>query len=144
MAQPAMTSTDKLRSRSAQTGSIRPAGLRVIGLIIPKFAAWRGNIHYSQFNILPAKSADNAMVQNPLPFYNVIWVTLVFGCVLAGASAKAAVSQREALALKSNLTPVGATRAGNEAGTIPAWTGGYRTAATGYRQGDLRPDPFAN
>ena len=62
---------------------------------------------------------------------------------LAGFGVKAAVSDREAAALKSELTPVGAVRAGNEAGTIPAWTGGYRTASPTYVQGAPRPDPFA-
>ena len=37
------------------------------------------------------------------------------------AGAYAAVSSQEAQALKSSLTPVGAIRAGNEAGTIPPW-----------------------
>lgn len=53
------------------------------------------------------------------------------------------MSVQEAQALKSRLTPVGAERAGNAAGTIPAWTGGYTDQAAGYRQGDVRPDPFA-
>ena len=38
---------------------------------------------------------------------------------------------------------MGAERAGNDAGTIPAWTGGYRSAPPGYVQGQPRPDPFA-
>ncbi len=50
---------------------------------------------------------------------------------------------QDAAALKSDLTPVGAERAGNAAGTIPAWTGGYTTIAPGYQQGAPRPDPFA-
>lgn len=44
--------------------------------------------------------------------------------ILALAAAKAAVTPQEAQNLKSSLTPVGAERAGNAAGTIPAWTGG--------------------
>ena len=63
--------------------------------------------------------------------------------VLAGVGVKAAVSDREADSLKSELTPMGAVRAGNEAGTIPAWTGGYHTASPAYVQGAPRPDPFA-
>jgi hypothetical protein len=62
---------------------------------------------------------------------------------LAGFGVEAAVSDREAAALKSELTPMGAVRAGNEAGTIPAWTGGYHTASPAYVQGEARPDPFA-
>jgi hypothetical protein len=52
------------------------------------------------------------------------------------------VSAPEAQALKSRLTPVGAERAGNADGTIPAWTGGV-TSAPGYVPGTVRPDLFA-
>jgi len=66
---------------------------------------------------------------------------------LAGAFApfaRAQVSAEQAQLLKSRLTPVGAERAANEAGTIPAWTGGYTTPPPGYRQGEVRADPFAD
>lgn len=63
--------------------------------------------------------------------------------LFASSAVQAAVTEQEAAALKSELTPVGATRAGNAAGTIPPWTGGYTTAAPGYREGAPRPDPFA-
>ncbi len=49
----------------------------------------------------------------------------------------------EANLLKTELTPVGAERAGNKDGTIPAWTGGYTTPASGWHPGQVRPDPFA-
>lgn len=55
----------------------------------------------------------------------------------------AAVSADEAAALKSNLTPLGAEKAGNKAGTIPAWDGGMTKAAPGYKAGTPRPDPFS-
>jgi len=54
----------------------------------------------------------------------------------------AAVSVEEAALLKTTLTPVGAERAGNKDGTIPAWEGGITHAPPGYKSGDLRPDPF--
>jgi hypothetical protein len=57
--------------------------------------------------------------------------------------AGAAVSTQEAARLKSELTPLGAERAGNKGGTIPAWDGGYTTVWPGYRSGQPRPDPFA-
>src|ERR1700742_3391753 len=66
---------------------------------------------------------------------------LVAALPLAGA--QAAVSEKEAATLKSDLTPVGAQRAGNADGTIPAWTGGYRNPPQGYVEGALRPDPFS-
>jgi Protein of unknown function (DUF1329) len=56
---------------------------------------------------------------------------------------RAAVSVEQAAQLKGRLTPVGAERAGNADGSIPAWTGGHTTAVSGYQQGAPRPDPFA-
>lgn len=51
-------------------------------------------------------------------------VACVAGAVLAAAGmpASAGVSAEEAAKLGKELTPVGAVRAGNEAGTIPEWT----------------------
>src|SRR6185437_3428614 len=63
--------------------------------------------------------------------------------VLSAFRADATVSAQQAALLKSRLTPVGAERAGNAEGTIPAWTGGYTTASPGYQEGAPRPDPFA-
>ena len=42
------------------------------------------------------------------------------------------------------LTPVGAERAGNEAGTIPAWDGGIPAAITGHSPDKRLVDPFAD
>ncbi|VTR70417.1 conserved exported hypothetical protein [Desulfosarcina cetonica] len=55
----------------------------------------------------------------------------------------AMVVAEKAEQLKSTLTPVGAERAGNADGTIPAWDGGYTAVPADYTSGDLRPDPFA-
>ena len=57
--------------------------------------------------------------------------------------APAAATPAEAERLKSDLTPVGAERAGNRSGTVPAWNGGYTIPAPGHRSGDVEPDPFA-
>jgi len=46
--------------------------------------------------------------------------------------------------LSEDLTPVGAVRAGNDAGTIPAWTGGITEPPAGYTAGDHHPNPFPN
>jgi hypothetical protein len=56
---------------------------------------------------------------------------------------RAEVSAAEAQRLHGPLTPLGAERAGNADGSIPAWTGGLAQPAPGYHQGDPRPDPFA-
>ncbi len=59
------------------------------------------------------------------------------------ALATAAIPESEVARLSRDLTPLGAERAGNAEGTIPAWTGGVTTAPAGYSVGDHHPDPFA-
>ncbi|MGL4318262.1 MAG: DUF1329 domain-containing protein, partial [Pseudomonas sp.] len=54
----------------------------------------------------------------------------------------AAVDAAQAGKLGAALTPVGAERAGNAAGTIPAWTGGLARDA-GTSTDGFRADPFA-
>ncbi len=54
----------------------------------------------------------------------------------------AEVSAEEAAKLKTTLTPMGAEKAGNKEGTIPAWDGGITKAPAGYKSGQLRPNPF--
>ena len=61
----------------------------------------------------------------------------------AGA-AQAGVSAAEAAKLKGELTPLGAERAGNRDGSIPAWNGGLTTATQDFRNGGRRTDPFAS
>ena len=56
---------------------------------------------------------------------------------------RAAVSPADAARLGSDLTPLGAEKAGNATGTIPAWTGGIVQPPAGYKVGDHHPDPFA-
>lgn len=46
--------------------------------------------------------------------------------------------------LKTTLTPLGAERAGNADGSIPAWTGGLTQADPAYKDGGKRGDPFAS
>ena len=48
--------------------------------------------------------------------------------------------------LGNDLTPMGSIRAGNAAGTIPAWTGGITSDdwPAGFSSGDRHPDPFAD
>jgi hypothetical protein len=71
-----------------------------------------------------------------------VTVLLAFA-TLAAAPGLAGVTADEANLLKTKLTPLGAERAGNKDGTIPAWTGGYTTPASGWHLGQARPDPFA-
>jgi hypothetical protein len=44
--------------------------------------------------------------------------------------------------LSTDLTPVGAVRAGNENGSIPAWDGGINQPPDDYVPGNVHPDPF--
>jgi hypothetical protein len=75
-------------------------------------------------------------------------ILLVFcffiGVILAAAPvAMAKVTAEEAATLKTTLTPFGAERAGNEAGTIPAWDGGMTTPPAGYQgPGSRYVDPY--
>jgi hypothetical protein len=63
------------------------------------------------------------------------------------ALAHAGVTSQEAARLGADLTPMGAEKGGNAAGTIPAWTGGLKSAADakapGFKSGGHHPDPFA-
>ena len=75
-------------------------------------------------------------------------IHLCLRACLAGAllaiTAPNGVAAQEATALGgAQLTPLGAERAGNAAGTIPPWTGGITEPPPGYRRGDRHPDPFA-
>src|SRR6188474_152948 len=59
-------------------------------------------------------------------------------------AAQATVTAEEAKALGTTLTPIGAEKAANKEGTIPAYTGGMTTAPAGFKAGDgIRPNPFA-
>jgi hypothetical protein len=60
------------------------------------------------------------------------------------ATALAAVSPEEAAQLGKTLTPLGAEKAGNKEGTIPAWTGGITQIPANFDvTTGRRPDPFA-
>jgi hypothetical protein len=68
------------------------------------------------------------------------WLLLV---AVAAAPAHGAVTETEAARLEADLTPMGAERAGNPDGTIPAWTGGLTSPPPGYSPGARHPDPFS-
>ena len=73
---------------------------------------------------------------------------IILGCALVlavGFSAPvwAELSPEEIAKLGNELTPMGAIKAGNADGTIPAWTGGQTTAPAGFEPGQHFVDPFA-
>jgi hypothetical protein len=60
------------------------------------------------------------------------------------ANAQSAITPDEAKALGTNLTQIGAEKAGNKDGTIPEYKGGNTTAPAAFKAGDgIRPNPFA-
>ncbi len=67
-----------------------------------------------------------------------------FLVVLLGlvSSAGAGVSDEQAARLGADLTPMGAERAGNAEGTIPAWTGGITQPPPSYEEGGWHEDPY--
>ena len=74
----------------------------------------------------------------------------IAGLALVGAAftqaAVAKVSEEQAAKLGiegTELTPLGAIRAGNADGSIPAWEGGIKTPPAGYTQGGWYFDPYA-
>lgn len=76
--------------------------------------------------------------------------TMFFGTAMAlslalGAGPAAAkVGAQEAAQLGQTLTPLGAVKAANQDGSIPAWAGGITKAPSGYQAGQPHPDPFAS
>ncbi|KIP97787.1 MULTISPECIES: DUF1329 domain-containing protein [Pseudomonas] len=63
---------------------------------------------------------------------------------LLACSVMAAVSSDEAAKLGNTLTPIGAEKAGNADGSIPAWTGGLPINAGAVDGGGFLADPFPN
>ncbi len=74
-------------------------------------------------------------------------VCMACGLALLSLNAEARVAAEEAARLGKDLTFYGAERAGNSAGTIPAWDGGITTQQIpkAYtRRGMHHPDPYAD
>ena len=70
--------------------------------------------------------------------------TLCAALALIGHAATAlSATEAQAQALGKELTPIGAERAANKDGSIPAWTGGDLKAPAGWKPGQPRPDPYA-
>jgi hypothetical protein len=76
------------------------------------------------------------------------FTTRIIAAALSAACAGAAfgaVGADEAKQLGTTLTAVGAEKAGNKEGTIPAYAGGLTTAPASYAKGSkVRTDPFAD
>ena len=72
-------------------------------------------------------------------------LSILVALMAAGSlPAFAAITPEEAKQLGTTLTAVGAEKAGNKDGSIPAYTGGVTQAPAGFKAGDgIRPNPFA-
>jgi Protein of unknown function (DUF1329) len=66
--------------------------------------------------------------------------------LMAGLSAQsfAAISEADVARLGQDLTPLGAEKAGNTDGSIPAWEGGITTPPSSYKKGMHHPDPYGD
>lgn len=112
------------------------------GLMVSKF-----------FRIETGPLQRNAAMRTFEKFLLSIWATgkaarfvgaLAWVAVALPLLAQAAATQGEAATLGTELTPVGAERAGNATGSIPPYTGGLQPSSAGERPGGSRPvDPFA-
>ncbi|HXI68703.1 MAG TPA: hypothetical protein VNH41_12245, partial [Steroidobacteraceae bacterium] len=67
--------------------------------------------------------------------------------MLLASAAFGAVSPQEAARLGQDLTPLGGEKAANADGSIPAWSGGLKSAADAgfpnYKNGEHYSDPYA-
>jgi len=71
----------------------------------------------------------------------------LLGVIALGFSAHSAyakVDAAEVAKLGKDLTPMGAEKAANKDGSIPAWSGGELKAPGGWKPGTPRPDPYAS
>jgi len=75
-------------------------------------------------------------------------LTFLLAGMILGAPSMAAVSAADAAKLGAELTPLGAEKAGNADGSIPAWDGGITSAAQAgfpnFKSGQHHPDPYAS
>ena len=74
-------------------------------------------------------------------FHRLSALVVALGAVSAAPFALAGVTAEEAKALGTTLTAVGAEKAANKDGTIPAYTGGLTTPPAGFKAGE--PVEFA-
>jgi len=78
----------------------------------------------------------------PIALHNARFPALLAALLGLGSGAWAGVSADRAARLGAELTPIGAERAGNAEGTIPAWAGGITEPPPTYTEGDWHEDPF--
>lgn len=70
-------------------------------------------------------------------------IATAFCSLFASHTALAKISPEEAARLGKDLSPIGAEKAANADGSIPAWNGGITAAPAGYEPGMHHLDPYA-
>lgn len=70
-------------------------------------------------------------------------MSAMLGALLVSAGAYAQLAAGDLAKLGTTLTPLGAEKAANAAGTIPAWDGGLTTVMPGFKPGGTYPDPYS-
>src|SRR5438067_1512003 len=83
------------------------------------------------------------MEQIMKPTSTILAGAIALACAAGLPLAAHAATAEEAATLKTSLTPLGAEKAGNKDGSIPAWDGAYTKISGAYKPGDARADPFA-
>ena len=78
--------------------------------------------------------------------YRKLTIALTTGLLTASLASGswAAATPEDVARLGNDLTPIGAEKAGNEAGTIPAWDGGITSPPAGYQKGEGYVDPYGD
>jgi len=77
----------------------------------------------------------------------IVVLGIISSLLMGSFSVSAAVSMQEAKKLGSELTPMGAQKAGNADGSIPMWKGTMSGVPSGLSymgSGDVYPDPYAS
>jgi hypothetical protein len=72
------------------------------------------------------------------------WVATISAVCLAVVMAVGLLNAQQAGRLAAGLMPLGGEKAGNAAGTIPAWDGGITKPPAGYVPGKHYVDPYAS
>jgi Protein of unknown function (DUF1329) len=70
-------------------------------------------------------------------------MSATLGVLVLSTGAHAQLAAADLAKLGTTLTPMGAEKAGNAAGTIPAWDGGITKPIAGFREGGIYLDPYA-
>lgn len=71
-------------------------------------------------------------------------IAAAFASLFASNATLAKLSAEEVARLGQDLTPMGAEKAGNADGSIPAWNNGITAAPAGYEAGMHHLDPFSS